>query len=128
MARDQRVQLGHRAPQLRLHPQVEVRRRASRIDDPLGGKVAEQRGSIGEPGAMRAQTSDEPIASIGDLAPQLDELRGEVGFLREVPRGPAVASIGVVINERGTFAGYVRELTHVGQLAQLLFDPALEAP
>src|SRR5688572_28650217 len=77
---------------------------------------------------MRAQAPHEPIASIGDLASELDELGRQVGVLRDVPRGPVVAGIGIVIDQGRAFAGDVRELTQLCQLAHLLFDPALDAP
>jgi hypothetical protein len=77
---------------------------------------------------MRAQTADEPVASIGDLASQLDELRRQIRVLCDVPRRPAVSGVWIVIGQRSALAGHVRELSHLSQLAEPLFDPALHAP
>ena len=76
---------------------------------------------------MCAEPADEPVPSFGDLASELDELWRDIRVLRDVARGPAFAGVGVVYNERCALAGDIRELAHLSELAQLLFDPPLGA-
>src|SRR5213592_801114 len=52
---------------------------------------------------MRAQSANQAVAAIGDLAAQLDELRR-------------------------AFAGQLRKLSHLGELAQMLIDATLASP
>ena len=124
---DERVDLAPRAEQLGLQPRVEVGGGAGCVEDPFGRKVAEQPRPLVQPLPVRAEAANEPVTTIGDLTAELDELRREVRLLRDVAGRPPVARVPVVVDERRTFAGQFRELSHLGELAQLLVDAMLAA-
>jgi len=68
VTRDQGVELPKRAVQLGLDARVEVARRAGCVEDPLGGKIVKKCGAARQPVAVRAQATDDPLASTRDFA------------------------------------------------------------
>src|SRR6185503_5075692 len=108
VARDDRIEHLKRAAQLRLDARVEVARRASGVEDPLGGKVVENCRAVRQPVPMSAEAADDAVASPTDLATQLDELRCEIRVLRHMPRRPALTRIGIVVDDRLALAWDLR--------------------